>query len=256
MGRLDGKVALITGAGSGIGKSSAHMFAAEGALILAADLDADSAARVAETIRERGGQSAAISGDVSLRDDCERMVAKTIERFGRIDVLLNSAGVTPRYAPDEWDFEKKWDWVIAINLKGSYMMARLTVEHMKKRRSGSIVNLASIIGLVGYPQGFADGFNPYPHSKGGVVQMTRDMAIGLAKSGIRVNALCPGFVYTGLTKSLTDDPDTLDMLESRHPMGRLGQPEEIAAAALFLASDEASFITGTCLTVDGGYTAQ
>ncbi len=256
MARLDGKVALITGAGSGIGESSALLFASEGAVIAAADVNAASAESVAARIGESGGQAIALSGDVAVKDDCERMVAGAVERFGRIDVLLNSAGVTPRYAPKEWDFERTWDWVIDINLKGSYMMSWFAAEEMKKQGSGSIVNLASIIGLVGYPSGFADGFNAYPHSKGGVVQMTRDMGIGLAKTGIRVNALCPGFVYTSLTKTLTEDPDMLAMLESIHPLGRLGQPEEIAAGALFLASDEASFMTGACLTIDGGYTAR
>ena len=135
-------------------------------------------------------------------------------------------------------------------------MSWFAVNEMKKQGSGAIVNLASIIGLVGYPDGFSDGFNAYPHSKGGVIQMTREMAVGLAKTGIRVNALCPGFLFTNLTTSLTEDPVMLARLEAKHPMGRLGQPEEVARAAVFLASDEASFITGACLTVDGGYTAQ
>ena len=171
-------------------------------------------------------------------------------------MLVNSAGVSPRAAPSSWDFEQTWDWVISINLKGSMMMSRAVVEQMRRQESGSIVNLASIIGLVGYAEGMSDGFNPYPHSKGGIVQMTRDMGVALAKSGIRVNALCPGFTYSNLTKSLTDRPDMLAKLESLHPMGRLGQPREIAYAALYLASDESSFVTGSCLAVDGGYTSQ
>jgi NAD(P)-dependent dehydrogenase (short-subunit alcohol dehydrogenase family) len=136
------------------------------------------------------------------------------------------------------------------------MMSYFAIEKMKASGSGSIVNMASIIGLVGYAQGMSDGFNPYPHTKGGVVQMTRDMGVAFAKQGIRVNALCPGFTYTALTKTLTDQPEMRTRLESLHPMGRLGEADEIARAALFLASDEASFITGACLPVDGGYTAQ
>ena len=256
MGRLDGKVALITGAGSGIGESAAEIFAAEGALIVAQDINVATAERVASKIGESGGQGIAVAGDVSSKADAERIVAETVEHFGRVDILVNSAGVTPRYAPPEWDFEQKWEWVININLKGSYLMSWFAVNEMKKQGSGAIVNLASIIGLVGYPDGFSDGFNAYPHSKGGVIQMTREMAVGLAKTGIRVNALCPGFLFTNLTTSLTEDPEMLARLEAKHPMGRLGQPEEVARAAVFLASDEASFITGACLTVDGGYTAQ
>ena len=136
------------------------------------------------------------------------------------------------------------------------MMSRFAVDHMKKQGSGSIVNLASIIGLVGYAQGISDGFNPYPHTKGGVVQMTRDMSIALAKQGIRVNALCPGFTYTPLVTTLVEDSDMHERLKSLHPMGRLGQPEEIANVITFLASDEASFVAGALWPVDGGYTAE
>ncbi len=256
MGRLEGKVALITGAGSGIGESTAELFTAEGAVVAAQDIDAAAAERVASLVEESGGQGIALTGDVSSKADAERIVSDTVERFGRVDILVNSAGVTPRYAKPEWDFEQTWDWVISVNLKGTYLMSWFAVEEMKKQGSGAIVNLASIIGLVGYPHGFSDGFNAYPHSKGGVVQMTREMGVGLAKTGIRVNAICPGFLFTPLTRTLTDNPPMLDKLESAHPMGRLGRPEEVATAAVFLASDEASFITGSCLTVDGGYTAQ
>ena len=255
-GRLEGKVALITGGGSGIGDAAAHLFANEGARVVVADLKIETARNVADAVASGGGDAFAIGGDVSVRGDCESMVAGTVEYYGRIDVLINSAGVTPRYAPPEWDFEQKWDWTIGINLKGSMMMSYFAVEQMKKQGSGSIVNMASIIGLVGYHDGMSDGFHPYPHSKGGVVQMTRDMGVALAKQGIRVNALCPGFSYTPLTTSLTDDADTLQRLVALHPMGRLGEADEIAKAALFLASDDASFITGANLAVDGGYTAQ
>ncbi|MDA0233215.1 MAG: SDR family oxidoreductase, partial [Chloroflexi bacterium] len=177
---------------------------------------------------------------------------------GSVYILVNSAGITPRYVPADTPFDEKWDRVIEVNLKGSMLMSYYAVQRMREQGSGAIVNLASIIGLVGYPHGhgLSDGFNPYPHSKGGIVQMTRDMGVACARQGIRVNALCPGFAYTALTKSLTEAPDALARLESLHPMGRLGQAIEIARAALFLASDEASFITGACLPVDGGYTAQ
>jgi NAD(P)-dependent dehydrogenase (short-subunit alcohol dehydrogenase family) len=255
-GRLEGKVALITGGGSGIGDATAHVFAGEGAKVAVSDLKVDAARQVADAVVAGGGEAIALAGDVSVRAECGALVSDTVARFGRVDILVNSAGVTPRYAPAEWDFEQKWDWVIGINLKGTMMMSYFAVEQMKKQGSGSIVNLASIIGLVGYHDGMSDGFHPYPHSKGGVVQLTRDMGVALAKEGIRVNALCPGFAYTALTETLTDDADTHERLKSLHPMGRLGEADEIAKAALFLASDDASFITGANLPVDGGYTAQ
>ncbi len=255
-GRLEEKIAHITGGGSGLGDAMAHLFASEGARVVVSDLKLEVAQRVADSVVAEGGDAIALAGDVSSREDCERLVADTVDRMGRIDVLVNSAGVTPRYAPPEWDFEQTWDWVVGINLKGTMMMSRYAVASMKKQQAGSIVNLASIIGLVGYAQGISDGFNPYPHTKGGVVQMTRDMSVALGKEGIRVNSLCPGYTYTPLVSTLVEDADMHERLKSLHPMGRLGRPEEIANAALFLASDEASFITGVNLPVDGGYTAQ
>ncbi len=256
MGRLDGRTALVTGAGSGIGAACAELFSAEGANVFCADLEVGSAQEVADRILGRGGHAAAGSVDVTERSQCDDLVEKVMAEFGGLDVLVNSAGVTPRKAPLEWDFEAKWDWVIDVNLKGTMLMSHAASEVMLEAGYGSIVNLASIIGLVGYAAGLSDGFNPYPHSKGGVVQMTRDMGVAFAKRGVRVNALCPGFTYTNLTKSLTDDADMKVQLESLHPMGRLGEPIEIAYAALYLASDESSFVTGSSLAVDGGYTAQ
>lgn len=256
--RLDGKVALITGSASGIGEACATLFAEEGARIAAADINEDGANRTAATVAEAGGQALAVTGDVTSKSECERMVAETVSQFGSVDILINSAGITPRYVSADLPFDEKWDRVIDVNLKGSMLMSYYASAKMKEQGSGSIVNLASIIGLVGYTHGMglSDGFNPYPHSKGGIVQMTRDMGVTFAQTGVRVNALCPGFAYTALTKTLTEDPEALAKLEKLHPMGRLGEASEIAQAALFLASDEASFITGVTLPVDGGYTAQ
>ena len=255
--KLDGRVALITGAGSGIGEATSALFSTEGASVVVADVNSATAEAVARRIVDSGGEAVAVTGDVSSKADCERMVGGAVARYGRLDILVNSAGVNPRQAPEDWDFEQAWEWVIDVNLKGTFLMSKFAVDEMKKTGSGAIVNLASIIGLVGYDERIGnDGFNAYPHSKGGVVQLTRDMGVNLAKQGIRVNALCPGFTHTNMIKKLSDDTERLAMLESLHPMGRLGQPEEIAKAALFLASDDASFITGACLPVDGGYTAQ
>lgn len=255
MGRLEDRTALITGAGSGIGAACAELFSAEGANVFCADLELEAAQAVAERINQRGGSADAGKVDVTSKLECNLLVGEVLERFEGLDVLVNSAGVTPRKAPLDWDFEEKWDWVIDVNLKGTMLMSHAASKFMLENSYGSIVNLASIIGLVGYSEGMSDGFNPYPHSKGGVVQMTRDMGVAFAKQGVRVNALCPGFTYTALTKSLTDDDDTRLRLESLHPMGRLGEPIEIAYAALYLASDESSFVTASMLPVDGGYTA-
>lgn len=244
--RLTGKVALVTGAGAGIGLACADLFAAEGAKVARADLQRPGAA----------GEDLGLAGDVSSRADAARLVAETVRRFGRLDVLVNSAGVTARNAPADWDFERAWDWVMAVNLKGTFLVSKFAVDEMIPRGGGAIVNLSSIFGLVGRPEGLGDGLDPYSHSKGGVVQLTRDMAVHFARQGVRVNALCPGFVLTGLTRALTEDAERLRFLEARHPMGRLGRADEIARAALFLASDDASFVTGACLPVDGGYTAQ
>jgi NAD(P)-dependent dehydrogenase (short-subunit alcohol dehydrogenase family) len=254
--RLRDKVALITGAGSGIGAATAAAFAREGAAVALADLARESLEPVAAQVARVGGQAVVMAGDVTRRSDTERFVAETLEQFGRVDVLVNSAGVAPRNAPPDWDWERVWDFVMGVNMKGTFLMCRAVVDQMVKQGGGSIVNLSSIYGLVGRPREIGSGLDPYLHSKGGVAQLTRDMAVHFARDGVRVNALCPGFVFTPLTRKLTDDPESLKLLLDKHPMGRLAQPAEIATAALFLASDEASFITGACLPVDGGYTAQ
>ena len=255
--RLENKVALITGAGSGIGQASATLFAHEGARVAAADISMDAAAETVRSIQDLGGQAIALSGDVSDSNDAHKMVRSTVDAFGRLDVLLNSAGVSARNAlPEGASPEAVWDKVIDVNLKGTYLPSWHAVPEMEKSGGGSIINLASIMGLVGYPVGVGGGFNPYPPSKGGVVQFTRTLAIDSASKNIRVNCLCPGFIATNLTRTLREDADMLAKLESLHPMGRLGRADEVAHAALYLASEESGFVTGATLAVDGGYTAQ
>ena len=254
--RLEGKAAIVTGGASGIGQSAAILFAAHGARVAVCDLDEDAARRTVRTIVERGGCAVAAPADVTNTTAARRVVQSTVEAYGSLDILVNSAGITARSLPPSVHPEDAWDKVIEVNLKGTYLMARHAVPAMERSGGGSIVNLGSIMSVVGYPPNWAGGFNPYPVSKGGVLQFTRNLAVEMASKNIRVNCLGPGFTETPLTKTLTDDPGTKKFLEERHPMGRLGRPEEIAYAALFLASDESSFITGSYLPVDGGYTAQ
>ena len=254
--RLKDKVALITGAGSGIGRAAALLFAREGARVAAADISVEAAAETVRSIEDLGGHATALSCDVSDSEEAHKMVRSTVDTFSRLDILVNSAGVTSRNAlPEGASPEAVWDKVIDVNLKGTYLASWHAVPEMEKSGGGSIINLASIMGLVGYPVGIGGGFNPYPPSKGGVVQLTRTLAIDSASKSIRVNCLCPGFIATNLTSALTGAPDMLARIEALHPMGRMGRADEVAHAALYLASDESGFVTGAALTVDGGYTA-
>ena len=254
--RLKDKVALITGAGSGIGRETATLFAEEGADVVAADLTVATVQETVDAITYAGGQAVALTGDVTVSADAEKMVAQAVETFGKLDLLVNSAGLTSRHSSLEGASpEEAWERVIEVNLKGTYMVSWYAVPEMERAGGGSIINLASIMGLVGYPVGIGGGFNPYPPSKGGVVQFTKTLAVDSARKNIRVNCLCPGFIETNLTSGLTSDPEMLAKLNSLHPMGRLGQPREVANVALYLASDDSRHVTGTALTVDGGYTA-
>lgn len=255
--RLKGKVALITGGGSGIGRACALLFAKEGASVVVSDIRPAPAKDTEERIRDDGGDATSTTGDVSITSEVMEMVETTIKTYGKVDVLVNSAGVASRNAagPNATP-EELWDRLIEINLKGTFLVSYHTLPEMEKHGGGSIINLASIIGLVGHSKGFGSAFDPYPASKGGIIQFTRNMAIFCADKNIRVNCICPGYTRTELTKALTDDHEKVSILEQKHPMGRLGEPEDIAYAALYLGSDESSFVTGIPLVVDGGYTAQ
>ena len=256
--RLKDQVAVITGAASGIGRATVLRFLEEGASVVATDVNQGALGTLVEEIGD-SGQVEAIAADVTRRADTEGVVEKAVTRFGRLDILVNSAGITPRTVDPSADFEARWDAVMAVNAKGTFLMCHAAVEAMRRNdgNGGAIVNVASIMGLVGYPTSlpFSDGFTAYPHSKGAVVQLTRDMGVRLAQEGIRINAVCPGFVYTALTENVIDDPEVHETMRKLHALGRMGQPEEIANVIAFLASDEASFVAAAVWPVDGGYTA-
>ena len=258
--RLKGKVALITGGGSGIGRATSVLFAREGASLVVSDVSEAAARQTADEVEAVGGDAVVVTGDVSRTDDAKAMVDAVIDAHGRLDVLVNSAGVTGRNAMGpEASPEEVWDRVIEVNLKGTYLVSWHAVPEMKRGGGGSIVNLASIIAVVGYSSeipAVIGGFNPYPPSKGGVLQFTRNLAMGCARDNIRVNCICPGYTETNMTAVLTDNPEIYGELLKKHPLGRLGRAEDIAYAALYLASDESSFVTGAPIMVDGGYTAQ
>jgi NAD(P)-dependent dehydrogenase (short-subunit alcohol dehydrogenase family) len=249
--RFQDKVVVVTGAGSGIGKATALAFGREGAKVLGADIDPASAQATAEQIKSAGGQAESLQVDVSVAADVERMVTTTVERLGRLDVMVNNAGVFFQL-PVVLVPEEQWDWLMSINLRGVYLGCKHVVPQMIRQGKGAIVNTASIAGLRGF-----GGYGTYGAAKGGVVQLTRALAVEVARVGIRVNCVCPGIIETamldrGVAEMGLDRAAFVQLAGAAHPMGRLGRPEEVAAAILFLASDDASFITGIALSVDGG----
>jgi NAD(P)-dependent dehydrogenase (short-subunit alcohol dehydrogenase family) len=236
--KLEGKVALVTGGGSGIGREIALAFAREGAKILIAEFDEASGKAVVSEI----GEAARFQKcDVSQEGDIEAAIKATIDAFGGLDIVVNNAGVA----------NQEWDKTISINLTGVYYGCKHGAEAMASRGGGVIINLASILGLVGI-----GGTDPYVAAKHGVVGLTKNFAIAYARRGVRVNCINPGFIETPMTKNITEVPQIAEMIATQTPMGRMGTPEEIAKAALFLASDDSSFMTGAPLIVDGGWTAR
>jgi NAD(P)-dependent dehydrogenase (short-subunit alcohol dehydrogenase family) len=248
--QLKGKTALITGGASGIGRATAQLFAREGAAVAVVDLDQDGARAVAEEIVAAGGLAIALGGDVSRAADCQRLVQATVETFGGLDILFNNAGIIRRTTIIDIG-EEEWDRVMAVNVKSIYLMSRYAIPFLAGRGGGAIVNTASGWGLVGGRNAVS-----YCASKGAVVNMTRAMALDHGHQKIRVNCICPGDTDTGMLRAEARqlgaaEADFLAEAADR-PLGRVGRPEEIAQAVLYLASDAASFVTGTALVVDGG----
>ena len=250
MGRLDGKVCVITGAGGGMGREAAIVFTAEGARVCAADVMLDTAE---ETVTMCSGDAFAIPVDVADQAQVEAMMAATAERFGGIDVLYNNAGISPADDASILDTSvEAWQRVQDVNAKGVFLCCKHGLPRLLERGGGSIVNVASFVALVGA----ATSQISYTASKGAVLSMTRELAVQFARQGIRVNALCPGPVETPLLLSIFgSDPAALERRRVHWPTGRLASPREIVNAALFLASDESSYVNGATFLVDGGLTA-
>jgi NAD(P)-dependent dehydrogenase (short-subunit alcohol dehydrogenase family) len=256
MTRLENRVALVTGAGSGIGRASSLAFAVEGAAVMCADIDEAAAQDTAAQIAESGGKSAALRLDVTDDDAVRDSLTATLDELGGLDVLFNNAGIGGG--------EAGWEQVLAVNLNGVYYGLKHAAPLLAERGGGVIINTSSVAGLVGLVgAAAAAGEMPdeppsgaYVASKHGVVGLTRQFAVSYGRRGVRVNCINPGYIETPMTAGLRENEEGRQFLTSLHPMGRLGQPEEIAGAAVFLASDDASFINGHTLVVDGGYTAR
>jgi 3-oxoacyl-[acyl-carrier protein] reductase len=246
-GRLAGKVALITGAGSGIGRASAERFAAEGARVAVVDLKG--AEETAAAIGSAGGEALALGTDVGDEDAVAAMAAEALERFGKVDVLMNNAGILDDYLPAAEMPTEVWDRVMGVNLNAQFFTSRALLPQMVERGDGAIINVASTAGLNG-----GNGGAAYTTSKHGVIGFTRQLAFDYARKGVRCNVICPGAVETGMTKEIFASPDAavMEAVESA-PIGRWAQPDELANVALFLASDEASFVNGAVYLVDGGF---
>jgi NAD(P)-dependent dehydrogenase (short-subunit alcohol dehydrogenase family) len=253
MGVLEGKRALITGAASGIGRATALLFAREGAAVVVADIDEPAGRAVVDRINADGGRAVYVRCDVTCAEDCRRAVEETVSKLGGVDVLFNNAGIIRRATVVDTD-EADWDRVMAVNVKSIFLMSRYAIPIMAAAGRGSIVNTASGWGLVGGQQAAA-----YCASKGAVVLLTKAMALDHGPQGIRVNCICPGDTDTAMLRheaeQLGQPADRFLAESAQRPLGRVGRPEEIAQAALYLASDAASYVTGTALVVDGGGTA-
>jgi len=251
-GWLTGKVALVTGAGSGIGRASALAFAREGAKIVVADVVVDGGEETVSLIKKTGGEASFIKADVAKAAEVEALINTAVATYGRLDCAHNNAGIAGRSATVADDTEENWDRILAINLKGVWLCMKYEIPQMLKQGSGAIVNTASDAGLIAVRRGGA-----YVASKHGVVGLTKTAALEYAKAGIRVNAVCPGPIDTPmLQRGASLRPQIIEKMAAAQPVGRLGQPQEIAEAVVWLCSDAASFVTGQAMPVDGGYMAQ
>ena len=253
MARLAGKSAVVTGAANGIGRATASVFAAEGARLVVTDIDGDGLEAIRDELRDQGAEIETVVGDVSQDADAHQMIDAAVERYGRLDILVANAGVIPLGAITESTAED-WDRVMSIDGRGMFLTCKYAIEAMLKTGGGAIVCLSSISGVAG--QARQSTYGPAKFAASG---LTKHLAVEWADKGIRVNAVAPGTIRTEAVRRLPDQPGGAEYVSEiikNHPMGRLGEPEEVAKAIAFLASDDASFITGAILAVDGGYLAR
>lgn len=256
MDRVKGKVALVTGGALGLGKAQALLLAKEGAKVVVTDINEDEGKKVINEIDANGGEAIFLKHDVSKEEDWKRVIEQTLQKFGKLDILVNNAGVALSKSVEDTSLEE-WRWLMSINLDGVFLGTKYGIEAMKKSGGGSIINLSSIEGLIGDPNLAA-----YNASKGGVRIFTKSAALYCAKAGynIRVNSVHPAYIWTPMVenylKSQGDVEEGRKALTRLHPIGYLGEPDDIAYGVLYLASDESKFVTGSELVIDGGYTAQ
>jgi NAD(P)-dependent dehydrogenase (short-subunit alcohol dehydrogenase family) len=256
MGLVNDLTAVITGAAAGIGRATALTFAAEGARVVVSDVDAKGGAETVALIEKAGGKAVFVAADVSKSADVAALLAKALATYGKIDCAVNNAGIEGKIAPMADQPGDNFDAIIAVNLKGTFLCLQAEISAMLKTGGGSIVNLASVAGLIGFP-----GLSPYVASKHGVTGLTRNAALEYGKSGIRVNAVCPGGIDTRMLDSLAEQATggaqtSAEMMDPLHPIGRIGTPQEVAELIVWLCSPRASFVTGAVIPVDGGYVAQ
>ncbi len=253
MKSMEGKVALITGGSTGIGHATALAFAREGANVVIADVAVEQCNETVQSIVKSGGKALCVQVDVSKADQVESMINQTMQTFGRLDFAFNNAGIEGASAPTAEYPIDSWNRVIAVNLTGVWLCMHFEIPAMLKQGGGAIVNMASILGQVGFANSSA-----YVGAKHGVIGITQAAALEYAAKGLRVNAVCPGFIETPMLEraGMLSDPELRAMITNLHPIQRMGRPEEIAEPVVFLCSDKASFITGEALAIDGGYLAQ
>lgn len=251
-GRLDGKIALVTGGSSGIGRATAQIFAREGAKVIVADVQVEGGQETVRLISAAGGEAIFVKTDVAQTTEVEAMVKRAVDTYGRLDCAFNNAGIEGALQPTSEYDEAMWDRVISINLKGVWLCMKYEIQQMLKQGGGAIVNTASAAGLVG-----VQGLSAYTAAKHGVNGLTKTAALEYAKSGIRINSVCPGGVDTPMVKRVFgNNPQFAEAAASAEPVGRLAQPAEIGEAVVWLCSDAASFVTGLPMAVDGGMVAQ